>query len=85
MHDLTDQDNDMAKVMMSLKEIKKSTKDIRVTIMMVDTSTIKTPARRAWFKEKPNKIMAIMAKEASHSLNFDDDVYQSELPSDDSK
>lgn len=85
MHDLTDQDNDMAKVMMSLKEINQSTKDIRVTIMMADTSTIKTPARRAWFKEKPNKIMAIMAKEASHSLNFDHGVYQPELPSDDSK
>ncbi|KAI5342164.1 hypothetical protein L3X38_010039 [Prunus dulcis] len=78
----------MAKVMMSLKEINQSTKDMRVAIMMVDTSTIKTPARRAWFKEKQNKIMVIMvimAKEASHSLNFNHDVYQPELPSDDSK
>ncbi|VVA28918.1 PREDICTED: glutathione S-transferase T3 [Prunus dulcis] len=75
----------MAKVMMSLKEINQSAKDMRVAIMMVDTSTIKTPARRAWFKEKQNKIMVIMAKEASHSLNFNHDVYQPELPSDDSK
>ncbi|KAL6288757.1 hypothetical protein ACE6H2_006267 [Prunus campanulata] len=67
----------MAKVMMSLKEINHSTKDIRVMIMMVDTSTIKTPATRAWFKERQNKIMA---KEASRFLNFDDDVYQSMTP-----
>ncbi|CAL9012775.1 unnamed protein product [Prunus brigantina] len=77
MHDLMDQGNAMAKVMKSYKESYDNSKEFKV--MMMETSTIETPARRAKVKEKQKEIMA---KQASRCLNFDDDIYHPEPPSD---
>lgn len=79
MHDLIDQGNAMAKVMKSYKESHDKNKEFKV--MMMETSTIETPARRAKVKEKQKEIMA---KQASRCLNFDDDIYHPKPPPDDS-
>lgn len=79
MHDLMDQGNAMAKVMKSYKESYDKNKEFKV--MMMETSTIETPARRAKVKEKQKEITA---KQASRCLNFDDDVCHPKPPSGDS-